>query len=310
MSCFRQLTLANILFTQSCMPSRTWQRKTGQQAPEGTHGSEPSGSDGSRYVAGGNGSVDKTSAGVTSICISGSSITTFLILEAAAAAAAVAAKPKMNYFAALQGSDPETERDELAAREEQRRAASAASNGSITAAVRRQRGQGEWQGPGLKQPLVWIDCEMTGLDVERDSLLQIAVICTGGRVGGSCREAWLARAPYAAWKQPAKAWMHEGQALQRPCALQQDGNGCVAFPFACGCGSQRWHAFVSPGLKEWGAELVPGSPPVSQSPFPAHTCLQIVPAAQARLALCAPQHAAETAPHRRTLPCRWVAGAR
>jgi len=27
---------------------------------------------------------------------------------------------------------------------------------------------------------VWIDLEMTGLDVERDDILQIAVICTGG----------------------------------------------------------------------------------------------------------------------------------
>lgn len=88
----------------------------------------------------------------------------------------------MNYFAALQGSDPEAQRAELAAREEQRRAASAASNGSTAAAARRQQREREWEGPGLKQPLVWVDCEMTGLDVESDQLLQIAVICTGGLV--------------------------------------------------------------------------------------------------------------------------------
>lgn len=86
----------------------------------------------------------------------------------------------MNYFAALQGSDPEAQRAELAAREEQRRAASAASNGSTAAAARRQQREREWEGPGLKQPLVWVDCEMTGLDVESDQLLQIAVICTDG----------------------------------------------------------------------------------------------------------------------------------
>lgn len=85
----------------------------------------------------------------------------------------------MNYFAALQGSDPDAERAELAAQEERRRAASATSNGSTAAAARRQQRGGEWEGPGLKQPLVWIDCEMTGLDVEQDQLLQIAVICTG-----------------------------------------------------------------------------------------------------------------------------------
>lgn len=30
----------------------------------------------------------------------------------------------------------------------------------------------------MKEPLVWIDCEMTGLDVERDALIEVAVVIT------------------------------------------------------------------------------------------------------------------------------------
>lgn len=33
----------------------------------------------------------------------------------------------------------------------------------------------------LKEPLVWIDCEMTGLDLEKDCLLEVAVIITDGQ---------------------------------------------------------------------------------------------------------------------------------
>ena len=32
----------------------------------------------------------------------------------------------------------------------------------------------------MKDPLVWIDCEMTGLDVERDALIEVAVVITDG----------------------------------------------------------------------------------------------------------------------------------
>ena len=32
----------------------------------------------------------------------------------------------------------------------------------------------------LKDPLVWNDCEMTGLDVERDALIEVAVVVTDG----------------------------------------------------------------------------------------------------------------------------------
>jgi oligoribonuclease len=34
----------------------------------------------------------------------------------------------------------------------------------------------------MEQPLVWIDLEMTGLDVERDAILEIAVIITDGNL--------------------------------------------------------------------------------------------------------------------------------
>ena len=30
----------------------------------------------------------------------------------------------------------------------------------------------------LKDPLVWIDCEMTGLDVHKDALVEVAVVIT------------------------------------------------------------------------------------------------------------------------------------
>ncbi|OXB71681.1 UNVERIFIED_CONTAM: hypothetical protein H355_014885 [Colinus virginianus] len=32
----------------------------------------------------------------------------------------------------------------------------------------------------LREPLVWVDCEMTGLDVEKDQIIEIAVILTDG----------------------------------------------------------------------------------------------------------------------------------
>ena len=33
----------------------------------------------------------------------------------------------------------------------------------------------------LKEPLVWIDCEMTGLDLDKDCLVEVAVIITDGQ---------------------------------------------------------------------------------------------------------------------------------
>ncbi|MCQ2008371.1 oligoribonuclease, partial [Limosilactobacillus fermentum] len=32
----------------------------------------------------------------------------------------------------------------------------------------------------LKDPLIWIDCEMTGLDVANDALIEVAVVVTDG----------------------------------------------------------------------------------------------------------------------------------
>lgn len=89
---------------------------------------------------------------------------------------------KMNYFAALSGvGDADAHKTALSAEEEQRRRAAAVGNGTAAASSRRSGGK-EGTGKatsGLKQPLVWIDLEMTGLDVESDAILQIAVICTG-----------------------------------------------------------------------------------------------------------------------------------
>ncbi|KAI3428180.1 hypothetical protein D9Q98_006560 [Chlorella vulgaris] len=90
---------------------------------------------------------------------------------------------KMNYFAALSGvGDADAHKTALSAEEEQRRRAAAVGNGTAAASSRRSGGK-EGTGKatsGLKQPLVWIDLEMTGLDVESDAILQIAVICTDG----------------------------------------------------------------------------------------------------------------------------------
>lgn len=35
--------------------------------------------------------------------------------------------------------------------------------------------------PKLIKPLIWVDCEMTGLDIERNSIIEIAVIVTDGQ---------------------------------------------------------------------------------------------------------------------------------
>lgn len=90
---------------------------------------------------------------------------------------------QMNYFAALAGiADADALKDEIAVEEEQRRAASS-SNGAAAAANGRRSRNVDGEGGGMKQPLIWIDLEMTGLDVESDQILQIAVICTGRRRG-------------------------------------------------------------------------------------------------------------------------------
>ncbi len=34
--------------------------------------------------------------------------------------------------------------------------------------------------PKLVKPLIWIDCEMTGLNIECNSIIEIAVIVTDG----------------------------------------------------------------------------------------------------------------------------------
>ncbi|PRW56532.1 mitochondrial [Chlorella sorokiniana] len=82
----------------------------------------------------------------------------------------------MNYFAALAGTaDADSQLEEIAAEEDRRRQASSSSSGGGGAANGKKSAVG-----GLQQPLVWIDLEMTGLDVERDQILQIAVICTDG----------------------------------------------------------------------------------------------------------------------------------
>lgn len=107
----------------------------------------------------------------------------------------------MNYFAALSGiSDADALHEQLEAEAVQRRQASGGSHGAAAAPPGRRSRNGE-EGR-MKQPLVWIggcswlpcganqsqtvfgmfifaDLEMTGLDVESDSILQIAVICTG-----------------------------------------------------------------------------------------------------------------------------------
>jgi hypothetical protein len=86
----------------------------------------------------------------------------------------------MNYFAALSGAlDADALQEELFAEEEQRRQSGAASNGVAHAADDGRSRHGDAEGGGLKQPLVWIDLEMTGLEVDKDQILQIAVICTG-----------------------------------------------------------------------------------------------------------------------------------
>ncbi|KAI7845058.1 hypothetical protein COHA_001423 [Chlorella ohadii] len=81
----------------------------------------------------------------------------------------------LNYFAALAGTtDADSQLEEIAAEEDRRRQASSSGGGSSGAA------NGKKAGGGLQQPLIWIDLEMTGLDVESDQILQIAVICTDG----------------------------------------------------------------------------------------------------------------------------------
>lgn len=36
---------------------------------------------------------------------------------------------------------------------------------------------------GLENPIVWIDCEMTGLDLEKDQIIEVAVIVSDGSCG-------------------------------------------------------------------------------------------------------------------------------
>ena len=34
----------------------------------------------------------------------------------------------------------------------------------------------------IKDPRVWVDCEMTGLDIHKDCIIEIAVIVTDGKL--------------------------------------------------------------------------------------------------------------------------------
>ena len=36
------------------------------------------------------------------------------------------------------------------------------------------------KGKALKDPLIWIDLEMTGLDIQKDKTIEIAVVVTDG----------------------------------------------------------------------------------------------------------------------------------
>ena len=52
-----------------------------------------------------------------------------------------------------------------------------------THSVMSSRGKSQFSLPSVlppKERLIWVDCEMTGLDIETDKLLEIAVIVTEG----------------------------------------------------------------------------------------------------------------------------------
>ena len=107
----------------------------------------------------------------------------------AARPAAAAAKPPgtaWNSFAVLAGdTEAESQLQEIAAEEDKRRGGASSSSGAANGRTNGGRSEG---GP-LKQPLVWIDLEMTGLEAESDQILQIAVICTGASgIAGGCRQ--------------------------------------------------------------------------------------------------------------------------
>ena len=60
-------------------------------------------------------------------------------------------------------------------------AKSLATAGSLTCAVRERRFTGLLS-PTVNDRLVWVDCEMTGLDVQNDALIEIAALVTDGEL--------------------------------------------------------------------------------------------------------------------------------
>ena len=49
-------------------------------------------------------------------------------------------------------------------------------------------GFGQYSG-SVSDELVWIDCEMTGLDLERDALIEVATLVTDKDLNGTRAEA-------------------------------------------------------------------------------------------------------------------------
>ncbi|KAG2497887.1 hypothetical protein HYH03_004153 [Edaphochlamys debaryana] len=77
-----------------------------------------------------------------------------------------------NSFAALDGADEEVSMASVQKSADSGSSQDEAKHGG-TGVVRRR----------LKNPLVWVDLEMTGLDVERDTIIEVACIITDGDLG-------------------------------------------------------------------------------------------------------------------------------
>lgn len=67
--------------------------------------------------------------------------------------------------------------------------------------------------------LVWMDLEMTGLDVERDRILEIAVIVTDQKLGSSLRDR---SSPSTRARRYSQAWMTGTGSTIQPQGLSRE----------------------------------------------------------------------------------------
>ncbi|GAQ83169.1 oligoribonuclease [Klebsormidium nitens] len=87
-----------------------------------------------------------------------------------------------NLFSALNLEQPEEEAAELAAHDAKKATGGNQSGKGFKTGEKKEQDQNGLRKTRLKLPLVWLDLEMTGLEVEKDQIIEVACIVTDGNL--------------------------------------------------------------------------------------------------------------------------------